>query len=337
MNDIHLNQQNRPHIRYTSKDYDAILQDLVSLAKKKLPEWTDHSSSDPGMVLLESFAYLADIMLYYQDRISQECFPHTAVEKRNVKSLLRLIGYEFKGASPARTILKCNLNLEKIFQSPLKLQIETGMQVFATGIEAVDQVMFMFHPKIERLYFDRFIPGSSYEFFTFPNDSRSKVLALQEKFGEGDKIYLVHPSKLKEAIPLIPHQNYSLRKSQSTSTKEEDQLIIHSSFLEKLDSRLETVPILVEHQKPSASQIELYLPVIQSEKSTEIIRISEGIPNQQFHLKIPIVRGIRKFWTHNEIEIDVASQDRQTLVRWERKENFLDSHPGSLHYYIQMN
>jgi predicted phage baseplate assembly protein len=47
---------------------DRHFQDLVDEAKKRIPhyckEWTDHNVSDPGVTLIELFAYMTDIMLY---------------------------------------------------------------------------------------------------------------------------------------------------------------------------------------------------------------------------------------------------------------------------------
>src|SRR5882724_4778405 len=49
-------------------------KDLVeegrSLIPAWAPEWTDHNPSDPGITLIELFAYFAEMMLYRVDRIS---------------------------------------------------------------------------------------------------------------------------------------------------------------------------------------------------------------------------------------------------------------------------
>jgi uncharacterized phage protein gp47/JayE len=91
----------QPHIDYTNKDYDSLRQAMLELAREKLPEWTDHSSNDLGVVLLELFAYMGDILLYYQDRLANESYLDTAVERRSVMNLLRLIGYELRPPQPA--------------------------------------------------------------------------------------------------------------------------------------------------------------------------------------------------------------------------------------------
>ncbi len=48
-------------------------QDIVDEAKKRIPhyckEWTDHNVSDPGVTLIELFAWMTDIMLYRLNRV----------------------------------------------------------------------------------------------------------------------------------------------------------------------------------------------------------------------------------------------------------------------------
>ncbi|MCT9078064.1 putative baseplate assembly protein [Streptomyces fulvoviolaceus] len=86
---------------YTQRDYDALLVSLLDTAALKLPEWTDRSENDLGRLLLELFAQVGDVLLYYQDRIANEAFLATAVERRSVIDLLGLIGYALSTPAPA--------------------------------------------------------------------------------------------------------------------------------------------------------------------------------------------------------------------------------------------
>ena len=90
-----------PAIDYTNKDYTSFRNAMLALAAYRLPEWTDRSEADPGVLLIELFAYMGDIVLYYQDRIASELFLHSAAERRSVVNHLRLIGYELNPAMPA--------------------------------------------------------------------------------------------------------------------------------------------------------------------------------------------------------------------------------------------
>jgi len=95
----------RQVIDYLARDYASFRQELLSLIPQKLPEWTDRSEADFGVVLIELFSYMADILSYYQDRIANEAFLTTAQERRSVIQHLRLIGYEMAPAAPASAAL----------------------------------------------------------------------------------------------------------------------------------------------------------------------------------------------------------------------------------------
>jgi Baseplate J-like protein len=90
-----------PWIDYTNKDYASLLAAMLDLATQRLPEWTDQSPNDVGVMLLELFAYMGDTLFYDQDRIAGESFLETARERRSVLQMLRLIGYELRPPVPA--------------------------------------------------------------------------------------------------------------------------------------------------------------------------------------------------------------------------------------------
>src|SRR5436190_16941193 len=98
-------RDNRQVIDYLARNYQSFRRALLDLIPAKLPEWTDRSEANFGVVLIELFAYMADILSYYQDRIANEMFLSTAQERRNVIEHLRLIGYEMAPAAPAAALL----------------------------------------------------------------------------------------------------------------------------------------------------------------------------------------------------------------------------------------
>ena len=56
------------------RDYARLLADAKALIPAHSPEWTDLSPGDPGITLLELFAYLTDTMLYRLNRIPEKVF-----------------------------------------------------------------------------------------------------------------------------------------------------------------------------------------------------------------------------------------------------------------------
>jgi uncharacterized phage protein gp47/JayE len=119
-----------PPIDYTNKDYQSLRQAMLALARYRLPEWTDQSPADLGMLLVDLFAYMGDVVLYYQDRIANESFLATATERRSVLQALRLIGYEL--APPAPSSAELTLTFKPPPQGgPTVVTIPQGAQ-FAT-------------------------------------------------------------------------------------------------------------------------------------------------------------------------------------------------------------
>ena len=71
---------------------DALLGPLLEVwrerVRDKLPGWTDHNSSDPGIVLLEFLAWAAEVALFRVDRMGEREAAHVS---RAVASLLALL------------------------------------------------------------------------------------------------------------------------------------------------------------------------------------------------------------------------------------------------------
>ncbi|MGH9277030.1 MAG: putative baseplate assembly protein [Acidimicrobiales bacterium] len=101
-----------PAIDYTDKDYASLRQALFDLAAYRLPEWTDRSPADLGVLLIDMLAYVGDILSYYQDRLASEAYLATAAERRSVQHLLRLVGYELAGPVAAAA------DLDLVFNPP---------------------------------------------------------------------------------------------------------------------------------------------------------------------------------------------------------------------------
>ncbi|HXA53405.1 MAG TPA: putative baseplate assembly protein [Solirubrobacteraceae bacterium] len=79
---------------------DRGFQDLVSEARTRIalacPEWTEHNVSDPGITLIELFAWMTDVLLYRVNRIPDKL--HVA--------LLELLGVRLEPPAAARTELR---------------------------------------------------------------------------------------------------------------------------------------------------------------------------------------------------------------------------------------
>lgn len=90
---------------YSSRDYETIRADLLARASRSFPEWTERDPSDFGMLLVDLWAYMGDIMHYYIDRAAGEAFLSTATQRESVLALANLLDYVPRGRSSATATL----------------------------------------------------------------------------------------------------------------------------------------------------------------------------------------------------------------------------------------
>jgi len=84
-------------IKYSSREFNSIKSDLVSYAKTYYPEsFKDFNKSSFGALMLDTVAYVGDILSFYLDYQVNESFLDTAVEYNNVIRLGRQLGYKYE-------------------------------------------------------------------------------------------------------------------------------------------------------------------------------------------------------------------------------------------------
>jgi predicted phage baseplate assembly protein len=114
---------------------DRRFQDLVDDAKRmvqqRCPTWTDHNVSDPGVTLIETFAFMTDQLLYRLNRLPDRIYT----------KFLDLIGLRMLPPTPARVPVTFWLT------TPAKtpLTIAAGTRVGTPRTETVDSVVFSTH------------------------------------------------------------------------------------------------------------------------------------------------------------------------------------------------
>lgn len=83
----------RASISYSNKDYESLRQELLARVPQLTDRWTDFNESDLGVVLLELFCGVGDMLAYYLDAQAAEAYLPTARQRQNVINLCKLIGY----------------------------------------------------------------------------------------------------------------------------------------------------------------------------------------------------------------------------------------------------
>ncbi|ODS25050.1 putative baseplate assembly protein [Candidatus Endobugula sertula] len=84
---------NRPIL--DDRTYDQLRRELISRIPVYAPEWSDHNASDPGIALLELFAFLGENILYRFNQIPEA----TKLE------FLRLLQISLRPATPAKVMV----------------------------------------------------------------------------------------------------------------------------------------------------------------------------------------------------------------------------------------
>ena len=116
---------------------DRRLQDIVDEAKRMIPrftpEWTNHNVSDPGVALIELFAWMSEMVLYRVNQVPERLYVH----------FLNLVGIEPFPPSVARTELTFWLSGPAVdpVRVPAGTQVATAdgedPVIFSTSSEAV--------------------------------------------------------------------------------------------------------------------------------------------------------------------------------------------------------
>lgn len=127
--------------QYIGKDHDSIVNDCVARIKEAYPEkWNDFYEDSAGMMIVEIFAYVVDLLLFYLERQANETYLPTATERQNLLNMCKLIGYRVSNARPAEVTLLFSIRDPHGFDVliPKGTMVESGGGVvFETRAEAI--------------------------------------------------------------------------------------------------------------------------------------------------------------------------------------------------------
>jgi predicted phage baseplate assembly protein len=111
---------------------DRKFQDIVDEAKKRIPhyckEWTDHNVSDPGVTLIELFAWMTDLMLYRLNRVP---------DLHYIK-FMEMLGITLREPVPAQAPVTFWLSAPQA----MALVIPAGTEVASTQTETEPSIVF---------------------------------------------------------------------------------------------------------------------------------------------------------------------------------------------------
>lgn len=117
-----------PKSNLDDRSFKDLVDECILRIPRYCPEWTNYNPSDPGMTLVELFAWLTDQMLL---RFNQ-------VPRRNFVVFLEMLGVRLQAAAPAHTELTFYLSAEL----PQVYQIAAGTEVATLRTETEEAIVF---------------------------------------------------------------------------------------------------------------------------------------------------------------------------------------------------
>jgi predicted phage baseplate assembly protein len=105
-----------PDIQLDDRRFEELFKDAKRRIPRYTPEWTDLNDSDPGITLVQLFAWLAEMLLYRLNRVPE----------KNFVKFLELIGMQLNPPAPARADLTFKLSAKDL---PTATLVPKGTQV----------------------------------------------------------------------------------------------------------------------------------------------------------------------------------------------------------------
>lgn len=90
-------------VKYTSRDYESLMQDFWDMVPKMTELWQPEAESDPGVVMGKYLASVADMLGVNLDWFANELYAPSVSQRKNAEKLFGLIGYELGWYTAART------------------------------------------------------------------------------------------------------------------------------------------------------------------------------------------------------------------------------------------
>ncbi|MFG6103133.1 putative baseplate assembly protein [Leptothoe sp. EHU-05/26/07-4] len=168
----------------------SMLAQLSSAELSALQALTTRDDDDFAIALLDAWATVADVLTFYQERIAQESYLHTATERLSIRHLARLIGYQLQPGVAASTQLAFTLDTAP--GSPTQITLDAGTKVQSiAGKDELPQLFETSTPIEARIAWNSLRPR-----LTQPQTSSSvnqsvTVQGITNSLQKGDKLLIV--------------------------------------------------------------------------------------------------------------------------------------------------
>ena len=92
-----------PSPNLDDRNFDEIVEEAIRLIPQYCPDWTNFNKSDPGITLLELFAWMTEMVIYRLNRVPE----------KNYLAFLNLLGIHLQPPQPARALVQLEIS-EKV-------------------------------------------------------------------------------------------------------------------------------------------------------------------------------------------------------------------------------
>src|SRR6185436_5268505 len=134
--------------------YQQLLDEALARIPVYTPEWTNFNKSDPGVTLIQVFAFLTESLLYRANQIPE----------RNRTKFLQLLGVPLQPASPARGIITINnergpletITLDKDLEvraGSVPFRTQRGLDVLPIAAQVFFKRKLVDQPENEKKYY----------------------------------------------------------------------------------------------------------------------------------------------------------------------------------------
>ncbi|MGH2901638.1 MAG: putative baseplate assembly protein, partial [Solirubrobacteraceae bacterium] len=93
-----------PDIQLDNRGFQELVSEARTRIAQRCPEWTEHNVSDPGITLIELFAWMTEMTTYRLNRVPDKIYVR----------LLEMLGVPLRPATPARTNIRFLLSAPPI-------------------------------------------------------------------------------------------------------------------------------------------------------------------------------------------------------------------------------
>ena len=220
-------------IKYVNRDFSDFRSQLIEYAKNYFPDsYNDFSPTSPGMMFIETAAYVGDVLSFYQDTQLQETYLQYAKNPANLYNLAYMMGYKPK----VTTVAEVDVEISQLVGATganepnwaETLQIAAGTQLSAN---AQGQVKFFIDKSID------FSFSSSYD----PTDITIESLDLN---GEPTEFRLTKTAKAFSGEVKIVNQAITTVEKFKTITLADTNIIGILSIRDSSNNTWYEVPSL---------------------------------------------------------------------------------------------